>query len=116
MTWQIWPTSKPACGMAGTVEEQFMDRSIFLFILSLALCGALSCCIPADLRTASEIDNAIEEYHAKAPEVKLGDHKNKALSILHPTQAAIPARFRKPRDTFTDTSVRNGRIEAESSE
>jgi hypothetical protein len=48
------------------------------------------------------LDSSIRKYHQTAGQVKLGDSKDKALSILLPTQAKLPYDNRKTSDTYLE--------------
>lgn len=49
---------------------------------------------------ASELDKAIDDFHARATQIKLGDSKEKVLTTLQPTQELFPASTRRPSETF----------------
>ncbi|MBI4002733.1 MAG: hypothetical protein HY348_13250 [Nitrospira defluvii] len=76
-------------------------RPHLIFMFALVLWGISSGC---SIQRAFEIDQAIEEYSAKSPAIKLGDSKDKVLSWLQPTQAMLSMHDKKPMEAFTDTS------------
>lgn len=77
-----------------------MVRPIW-FMSSLAVLIPLAGC---GLLMQLEMNDAIKQYNAKAPVVKLGDSRDAVLSLLQPTQAALSMRARKPMEAFTETS------------
>ena len=53
-----------------------------------------------------QIDSAISKYEAVANQIDLGDSKEKALSILLPTQAGVPNSSRKNPEKYIKENVK----------
>jgi hypothetical protein len=51
------------------------------------------------------IDMTIKEYHAAASQVKLGDSRQKVVSLLMPTQRHLSASERKEPEHFMQNGV-----------
>lgn len=67
----------------------------------LLLCSFVSVLVTGcDLTTMYRIDGTIEDYHRLAPQVRLGDSREKVLEILGPIQDRLAAGERKPSEAF----------------
>ena len=67
-------------------------RCLISFMILFALFASSCFMIPSGIR----IDRAIGKYEEAARMVRLGDDKEKVLSIFLPIQKGLPARARKP--------------------
>ena len=56
--------------------------------------------------TGIQIDQSISKYDAVADQVELGDSKEKALSILSPTQTHVPKNSRKNPEKYIKNNVK----------
>ncbi|MBU0469290.1 MAG: DUF3192 domain-containing protein [Candidatus Omnitrophica bacterium] len=81
----------------------------FILILSLLLCGCAT--------TNKVIDNVVIEYQGIQDNIKIGDSKEKFLSLLEPNQSKLNAASRKPPTRYTENGsvfdvyyIRTGRI------
>ena len=66
-----------------------MKTFLLVVVLLVAGCAAL------------QIDPCIKRYHATAPQISLGDSKEKVCSVLNPTQEGLPDGAKKPPESFT---------------
>lgn len=73
-----------------------MKKGLWVVTAGLVLVGC----------TSMKIDSAISEYEAKAERVELGDSKDEVLSVLQPTQEAIPSENRKRPEKYIKDGVR----------
>jgi len=80
-------------------EEAMRLTPILYPTMCLVLLPLLSSCAS---KTAVAIDNAISDFRTQAERVKLGDHKEKVLSILLPTQNGLPVRAAKSHESFME--------------
>jgi hypothetical protein len=77
-------------------------------LIGLAACEGIE--RAAREHTAARINAVIARYHAEAPNVKLGDPKEKVLALLEPTQAGLLYNEIKPPEAFhgeTDSGERH---------
>ena len=73
--------------------------NVFIIVALVSLSGCIS-------PLASKIDQVISAHNAVTGKVKLGDHKNKVLSILLPTQKNLPENNKKLPDKYIKKGVR----------
>lgn len=69
-------------------------RSLIVFVVALMINGC------AVLLPGLQIDKAIDNYHAAATNVNLGDSKERVLSVLQPTQVGLSTNARKQPEAF----------------
>lgn len=67
---------------------------------------ALLCILLISGCAISQIDSTISKYESVADKVELGDSKEKALSILQPTQSDLPQSARKNPEKYIKDGVK----------
>ncbi len=73
-----------------------MFRKLVVLIFAATLTGCVG----------MQIDSAVAKYEAVADRVDLGDSKEKALSILLPTQEGVPKSNRKSPEKYIKDNVK----------
>jgi hypothetical protein len=72
-----------------------------LALLAWLMIAISGCAALQEQIVEAEIEDAIRNYNARASEVSLGDHKEKVLSILGPSQEHLRGELRRPPEAFT---------------
>lgn len=76
-----------------------LNRALSLVLL-VFISASLNGCIILDWQVIQAVDQAITDFQAKAAQVRLGDSKEKVLTLLQPTQEPIPVSYRRQPETF----------------
>jgi hypothetical protein len=80
----------------------YWQLSLLVCQLFAVCCLAVSgCAAIEDQMVERELEDAISKYNLTAPQVSLGDSKERVLAVLEPTQQGLRGKLRRPPEAFT---------------